>query len=189
MSNIYLNPVPPHNNQTSAHNSLFLNRTVWAGSGIFTLSNSNVETSMVPDGIGSKYFPPNSLVPGQSINIKVRGYLSSNNGVTSILIFKTNGQNIVASTGTLPAVSNVLCETSIQSTINSTGISGQMTAQGYSLIGGGQGVTTVSMRNIISTVPFYINTTTGNTFDITYQWGTAATGNAITITNSQVYLN
>lgn len=144
---------------------------------------------MVSGGFGSKTIPANTLTPGQSINLKMRGYLNANNGVSSNLIFKTNGQNIIASTGTLAAMSNVLFETSIQSTINSTGISGQMTAQGYSLIGGGQGVTTVSMRNIISTVPFYINTTTGNAFDVTYKWGTANTGNAVVITNSQFYLN
>ena len=186
---IRLDSTPIHNRRPDAHESLFLNKTVWASSGVFTLQNTDVEASMVPDGLGSKLLSANSLTPGQSINLKIRGYISATNGTSSILSFKMNGQNIVASTGTLPDLSNVLFETSIQSTINSTGISGQMMTQGYSLLGGGQGVSTLSIRNIISTGAFIINTTTGNLFDVSYKWGTASTNNKVVITNSQLILN
>jgi len=98
------------------------------------------------------------------------------------------GSTIIASSidSSLLALSNNYFSAEISVTCRSVGTSGTVYTQGRTLIASTTGITTASMRQLVSVAPVVINTTIAAPLSATYQWGAASTSNSVTSTNTFV---
>ena len=150
-----------------------------------TIGNTTTETSMFSTGVGSLNIPANSLVAGRTYRIKLKGYASGINGDTSTIKVKIGTTELVSSTGAWQTLTDIGFTLEFDFTCRTTGATGTIAGNGYSLVSGGQGFSTVSMRALLAGTDT-INTTASQDIDLTYQWSSANTGNTITITNASI---
>lgn len=155
--------------------------TLFVGTSTVTVANTVTETALTDGGIGSLTLPANFLTVGKSIRICGAGYHSNNNGDTlririklgSTTLLDTGAQGTVAST-------NDGFQIRAEITCRSTGASGSVMAQGeYKEYSG-----TPSAHDtfqLVNTSTTTINTTTSQAISITAQWGTASSGNTISM--------
>lgn len=144
-----------------------------------TVSNTAIESSLLGTGVGSLTIPANFLVAGRTLRIRGFGYHSSTGNPTITLRFKLGSTTIGTVTGTGGNGSNDGFEFDGVLTCRTTGVSGTVQAQGKyqelhpsGLIEGGGNASTTT-----------IDTTASHSIAITFQWGTAAVGNTISLTN------
>lgn len=156
-----------------------------------TISNTTVETTVFGTGRGSRVFPANAWKTGAALRVKISGYISTDTpGGDATVRIKLGGVTLTTSLATLPSgISNEVFMIDFPIQCRSIGASGTFIGNGMTLIHGGIGLTTVSGRNLLMTAPATVNTTAATTLDVTYQWSTAAAGNAIVITNAEVILD
>jgi hypothetical protein len=149
-----------------------------------TLTNTTTETSMVGSGTGSVLYPSEFFVIGKSIDLKAAGFISAKNGHTSTLRIYLGNIKLVESTLTMPAA---LTDASydLYFTLSCVG-ENLIIGQGYTRIMAGVGQTTSYFRPLRMTADATINASTSNLLNITYQWGTADTGDSVTSTNAIV---
>lgn len=150
-----------------------------------TIGNTTTETSMFSTGVGSLTIPANTLVAGRTYRIKLKGYASGNNGDTSTIKVKLGNTELVSSTGTWQKLTDIGFTLEFDFTCRTTGATGTVAGNGYSLVSGGQGFSTVLMRALLAGTDT-INTTVDQAIDLTYQWSAASADNKITITNASV---
>lgn len=148
-----------------------------------TVGNTTTETSLVGTGSGSMTLPANTLKAGTTIRVKMKGYVSGVNGDTSTLKIKLGSTELATSTGTWQTLTGVGFDFEFDLTCRTTGATGTVIGQGRSLIAGGQGFATVTMRALTMSTTKTIDTTASQTIDLTYTWGTASASDTITITN------
>lgn len=145
-----------------------------------TVANSSVETTLVGTGIGSVTIPANYFSVGTTL--KIRGYgFHTASGSPNITVKIKFGSSIILNTGAQSSgnSTNALVYIDAILTCRSTGASGTLQAQGYYQESGG-GINNFPMVNITTTT---FDTTVSQTVDITVQWGTASTGNSISLSN------
>ena len=150
-----------------------------------TIGNTTTETTMFSTGVGSLSIPANTLVAGRTYRIKLKGYASGTNGDTSTIKVKIGSTELVSSTGNWQTLTDIGFTLEFDFTCRTTGTTGTVAGNGFSLVSGGQGFSTVSMRALLAGTDT-INTTIANTIDLTYQWSDAKAGNTITITNASI---
>ena len=150
-----------------------------------TIGNTTTETTMFSTGVGSLNIPANSLVAGRTYRIKLKGYASGINGDTSTIKVKIGTTELVSSTGAWQTLTDIGFTLEFEFTCRTTGATGTIAGNGYSLVSGGQGFSTVSMRALLAGTDT-INTTASQDIDLTYQWSSANAGNTITITNASI---
>ncbi|MCX7872597.1 MAG: hypothetical protein N2487_04860 [Verrucomicrobiae bacterium] len=61
--------------------------TLFSSTNTTTYTNTTVETSIIPTGVGGLLLPANSISPGKSLAIRMRG-IYSNPGTTATVVFK-----------------------------------------------------------------------------------------------------
>ena len=150
-----------------------------------TVGNTTTETTMFGSGVGSLSIPANTLIVGRTYRIKLKGYASGTNGDTSTLKVKLGSVELVSSVGTWQTLTDIGFTLEFDFTCRTTGTTGTVAGNGYSLVSGGQGFSTVSMRALLAGTDT-IDTTIDNLIDLTYQWSSTKVGNTITITNASV---
>lgn len=149
------------------------------------IANTTTETTMFGTGVGSLTVPANSLVAGRTYRIKMKGYASGTNGDTSAIKVKLGGAELASSTATWQTLTDVNFALEFDFTCRTTGATGTVVGNGYTLVSSGQGFSTVTMRALKDGVQT-INTTINNAIDLTYQWSSASTGNTVTVTNVSI---
>lgn len=154
--------------------------------GTKTVENTTAETSLINSGIGSKMIQPYCLTVGRHIKLKSHGYISTNNTDTeSTVKIKFGGVTLIASTGTLPT-SMVNRAITMEAVIRIEDDS-HVSLSGYTLIQGGQGVSTTYMRSLtVEEVSSEIDFSQEVLIEHTYQWTTASINNSITLTNFEI---
>ena len=143
--------------------------------------NTNVETTIINGGVGTLSVPANGFQVGDSFNANLSGILSANNNNT-IRIRVKSGSIVLGDTGviTLPSITSKFFDLQIHFTIRTIGVAGVA-----SIVASGQFTYSKDASNAFEGSDFVsinnttFDTTTGNTLDITAQWGTASLTNSI----------
>lgn len=151
---------------------------VFSQTATVTIANTGVETSVVSTGVGSVTLPANFLTAGKVVMIRVMGFHSST--ATPTIRFKVKvGGTAILDTGAQNSNNgtNSSIELLAVLTCYTTGVSGTVWAQGYYLEAG------QSTFSMAATAAATVNTTTTEALDVSFQWGTAAPGNTVTVTN------
>lgn len=144
-----------------------------------TVANTASETTLSGTGVGSLTLPANFFILGRSVRFRGLGYHSSTGNPTITFKVKFGSTVLETITGTSGNGTNDGFEFDGIITCRTTGSSGTLQSQGKyqelhtsGLNQGGGNTSTVT-----------INTTTSQTVSITVQWGTANSGNTISLTN------
>jgi hypothetical protein len=112
------------------------------------------------------------------------GYLSALNGTESTLRLKVGGVAFITSVGTFQGVrNNDFFELEFITTNRASGINGTFIGQGRSIVSGGVGFSTATVRPLVIQNEILHDTTTAQAVDATYEFTTASVDNKITITN------
>lgn len=153
-----------------------------------TIGNTTTETSIFDGGLGSRVLPAQSLKIGDTVRMRLMGYVSGTNGDASTIKVKVGASELVASTSNFPAtVTGVFVEFLFEFTVRSIGSAGTVIGQGRSMFNASVGFGTPTVRGLqMVSGAVAIDTTKDNLVDITYTWGTARVGNTLTITNAIV---
>ncbi len=165
-------------------------RILYVQTGDQVITNTTAETTMLDGGIGSLIVPPNSTKVGDTIRIKMYGYISTETpSPTSNVRVKYGGAEIVSASVVLPAnLSNQYTEFEILGTARSIGETGTIMVQGRSILGNSSGLSTISLRQFTELTETTVDTTILDAIDVTYEWATASPSNSITITNATIEL-
>lgn len=148
-----------------------------------TVANTTSETAISSTGVGSLTLPANFFVAGKTIRVQARGFHSSVSTPT-IQIKVKFGSTVILDTGAINTGNGTndgfLMEGVI--TCRSTGGSGTVLGQGsYSELH------TLGVKaDMVNTTTTTIDTTASQTVSVTVTWGTAASGNTISLTNFTV---
>jgi hypothetical protein len=153
-----------------------------------TVGNTTTETSLFDGGVGSLVIPKNTLKVGDTVRMRLMGYVSGTNGDASTIKVKLGASELVSSTSNFPAtVTGVFVEFLYEFTIRSIGSAGTVMGQGRTMFNASVGFGTSTVRGLqMTSGAVAIDTTKDNLVDITYTWGTARVENTITITNATV---
>lgn len=149
-----------------------------------TITNTAAETTGVGAGTGSANLAAGRLKQGTNVRIRVRGIIADTATPTLQLRIKI-GPNTFCDTGAIAltalAGTHGFC-VDADITIRTAGAGG--TAIGSAIMNINSG-TLIDMdtTNIATTA---IDTTVANAVDVTFQWGTAAPGNTLTVTHLTV---
>lgn len=146
------------------------------------IANTNVETSIIPTGVGTMMIPANWLLPGRSIRLTWGGIYSTGLTLIGNATFRAKlGGVTVASGGTgtlLSSASNAGMGGNLTFTCRTAGTTGTISGSGtawYSV--GGNQRAFVDLNNA-STAS--IDTTQDNMVDLSYQWANISTNNSMT---------
>lgn len=149
------------------------------------IANTTTETSCFGTGAGSRTLPANFLVPGKTLQFRIRGILSGTNGDTATVRIKVGATTLIASIGAMPSTfTNAEFEADFLFTCRTAGVTGTVIGQGDTKIIVTAGVSTASNRQLLMTSAAVVNTTVSNALDVTYQWSAARAGNSLAVTNS-----
>lgn len=152
-----------------------------------TVANTTTETNLIGDGNGTLTIQPSQMQEGTYIQLRSYGYLSTaSTGRESTLRIKFGGVELIESVGTLPASLEEVAITmnAIIKVVSGVGV----TLAGYTLIQGGSGIATISMRSLNESNPVEVDMSVQCLIEHTYQWTTASPDNSITITNFEVLI-
>lgn len=152
------------------------------------IQNTIEETSFFTDNKGgSLLLPPNFFDVGVSIIIKFRGFVSNSGTPTNTIKIKLDGTEINSSSGSLPLnMDKQYFDTEIELLCSKQGVDGLICACGRSIIQGGVGITTASIRGIVDDTPSVIDTTKEQLIDVTYTWEALNANNILTIIRSSI---
>jgi len=152
-----------------------------------TVGNTTTETSIVGTGLGSVSFPANYFKYGKKLRITGWGTLSGANGTATTLKIKLGDTTIVSNTSNLPTeLIGTKFDIEINLTVRSTGTTGTVVCGGTTIIHSAIGFGTATTRNFFTSTPVTIDTTVALQLDATYQFGVAAEGNTITLSDLSV---
>lgn len=158
---------------------------VWVQNASTTVANDATEKTLLSSGNGTLQLPANFFKLGRPLHISGSGYFSATGSPTITLRVKLT---------TLAGVSTTLLATAAVTSSNETnalwtldadvvcqtvGASGKFFAQG---IGQELGTTAVNLP-MVTTAQTTLSTAAAYLVNVTAQWGTAAAGNTITLTN------
>ena len=156
---------------------------IFSSIGSTTITNSNVETTVVGSGIGSLDLTPDFLSPGKSLRISILGVHSTTPTVDLTIRIKLDSQIIMA---TLPfndtASADNILKTDIILTCRADGINGTVIGQGIFYKNNGS---LVPLKMLTTEV---VNTTIAHTLDVTAQYSSSSSAVSITTTNLLVEL-
>lgn len=152
-----------------------------------TVTNTTEETTLIGTGDGSTIIDKDYLIDNAYIQIRSKGYISTgNSGTNSTLRIKFGGQTLIASLGTIPTnLNNVAIAMDAVIRLDKNSLEGA-TLSGFTLIQGGHGITTVSMRSLNVPILVPINLDVDCGVEHTYQWSTASVDNSITLTAFEI---
>lgn len=145
-----------------------------------TVGNTVTETTVIGAGQGSVTLPANFFIVGKAIKLTVRGVSSSTGGPNIRWRFKIGASTILDS-GTVVAVAGTndgfIVEVVI--TCRTVGATGTVFCQGHfeELIALG------ILADMAATAASTVDTTGTLALNLTVEWGTAAAGNTLTVTN------
>jgi hypothetical protein len=152
-----------------------------------TIENTTTESSFFTTGIGTLTLPANFFTVGKTVRIKLWGYVSGQVSHTATMKVKLGSVTLASSIATYGSdLTDSLWEGEYYITCRTTGATGTVMGEGRTLIAGGVGFVTLSMRPLIATTTSTIDTTASNTIDVTYTWGTADTDDSLKITHAVV---
>jgi hypothetical protein len=140
-----------------------------------TVTNTNSTASIFGTGTGSQTISANTLTVGKKVIVKGFGYISTDASVPTLTItFKNSSSNAGNAVGALltASMNNAPIEWDYEGTVRSTGASGSIEMNGWISING-------TKVYIATSGAFLLDTTTGQTFDVSALWGTASTNNTI----------
>jgi len=140
-----------------------------------TVTNTNSTASIFGTGTGSQTISANTLTVGKKVIVKGFGYISTDASVPTLTItFKNSSSNAGNAVGALltASMNNAPIEWDYEGTVRSTGASGSIEMNGWFSING-------TKVYIATSGAFLLDTTTGQTFDVSALWGTASTNNTI----------
>lgn len=164
--------------------------TIFAGGPIYiqyvprTIANTTAETSTITSGIGETALRAGTVLTGRALRLRSCGFISTQGSPTATLRIKLGSTTLVSSTGTLPPnLVNAGYILVFDMVITGTGASATIIGQGTSTVVSGSFVSSPA-RQLTMLTPATFNGTIPNTFDLTYQWGTADPNNSLTVTNS-----
>jgi hypothetical protein len=144
-----------------------------------TVANTVTETAMNSTVTGSLTIPANQMIAGRSYRIKGMGYHSSTGNPTITIRVKLGSTTICTMTGTSGNSTNDTFEVDNMFTVRTTGASGTIFSQGKYEEVHGSGLRTGCDNTGTST----IDTTASQAVTVTAEWGTAAAGNTISLSN------
>jgi hypothetical protein len=160
---------------------LLVSTVLFSGVGT-TISNTASELTQIGAGIGTTTIPADVLAAGTVIRIKTRGRLTTASTAPSTT-FKIylGGYTLVNSTGTPPAsLTNMYVESETDIRIITVGAAGSVLVSGRTLIQTSASLAAPYLRSLTATSTA-VTTKIPLKIDLTYQFGTASTSNAITI--------
>jgi len=146
------------------------------------ISNTTTPRTLSRNGVGSQIIAANTLLVGDSFNIKAMGNISCLNATGLTITITTATGIVLATTGaiTMQAATSKTWSFNANMTIRATGVTG--TAD---IITGGEFVYSKNSNANVETLPFLFNnnatfdTTVANNITVTAQWTTASTSNSI----------
>lgn len=146
-----------------------------------TVANTTAETALTDGGVGSLTIPANFLQPGVCYTFWGSGFHSAAGNPTLTINAKLNG-NTFLTTGPVTSGNANNAEFDIRGTLTcrSVSTSGTIFAQGAYLESGGNTPSIYSMVNLTTNT---VDTTVDLPLTMTIAWGTASSGNTITMTN------
>lgn len=145
------------------------------------ISNSIVETTLIPNGVGTLSVQADNFYVGNSFKASMSGELSSSNNQVFKIRIRVNGNIIFESEEkTISDLEKSLFNSNIDFTVRKDGVNGELAFTGnfgYTDINQGilQAVSGFGFYDIVT-----IDTTIENTLDITWQWSEAFESNSIT---------
>ena len=157
---------------------------------IKVISNTSAETTTKATVYrGDSTIPANFINIGDKIVIKAMGYLSTTGTPTSTIRIKFNNTSLITNTSTLLLnMSNQYFDLLVEIVCLDTGLNGKFFLCGRTIIQGGVGITTSSIRGLVNTSSNTVDTTNKQLIDLTYQWGTASASNVLNVVNSEIYI-
>ena len=170
----------------------YWNGTAWAHLGNLmqyvqfipgTIANTTAKTSVLnpATALGTNRIPSALLVPGAMFRAYLLGYLSAGASVTATLEYTFGGVALFTSAGTIPNnISNGLVETTFTFGVTQDS---KILGQGRSTVVGTGGFNTSISRALVMPSPVTVNLANDPALEGTYQWGTAAPGNTVTLTS------
>jgi hypothetical protein len=146
-----------------------------------TVSATTTESSLIGSGVGTLSVPANGFQAGDSFSGRIVGHISSKNNITIRIRVKSDSV-VLADTGvvTMPQTTNKHYTIDLSFTIRSLG-----TATVASIVSGIVFTYSKDASNAFEGSDFSIvnnstfDTTIDNTLDVTVQWGSTDTENAI----------
>ncbi len=180
---------------TSAQDALTLNyfnthsTKVFSQTSDVTISNTTTETSLVGSGVGSATISANTLAVGSHIRVKARGYLTNTSGSTKTATIRLYfGGSVVQSNSTPSFISDANTQggwdIDWEMTVRSTGAAGTVQSQGRFIhVNSGSPSNGTVVANLHDESIDYINTTTGQAINITWQWSGAHSNTTVVCTN------
>lgn len=156
-----------------------LSATLFTGTANANVVNTVTETTIIGTGSGSLALPANFFVAGKTIRITLKGGIETTGTPTLRIRIKLGSTTILDTTAiTLVAITGTqLFEITAELTCRSTGASGSVMGEGK--------FNYFSSKTVINPVSMYlgtavtVDTTAAQTIDVTAEWGTASSANAI----------
>lgn len=149
--------------------------------------NTNDEVSLFDGGRGSLIIRSNDCEIGKTFRIKASGYVSISNGNEVTLRTKFGEVELYESVASVPATfTDRYFDLEWIMTYRSCGVNGSIIGNGRSLVEGGQGFATNTMRSMAMFEPIEIDTTKDNQIDMTYQYKIASVNDYLVITTASV---
>lgn len=150
-----------------------------------TVANTVTETTLFGAGVGSLTIPASTFVPGNTLRIKMRGYIAGTASPTVRLRAKINSITIVDTTalGSLIGATNGFIIDCLL-TCRTIGPTGTFIGQIFAMVTSA----TYFVQTTTNATTTIDTSTTGQPVDLTFQWGAASASNTVTITNATVEL-
>lgn len=149
---------------------------LFAQTQIVAIANTVAETTAIGSGVGSVTIPANYFTAGRYLKITAQGFHSAS-GNPSIQARVYLGSTVILDTGVQTSGNStdsiwelrgfIVCAT--------TGVSGTVLAEGFYEEGGGG----ANLFGMVNTSAVTIDTTSSQVVNVTFQWGTASSGNSI----------
>jgi hypothetical protein len=160
---------------------------LWGAVNHVVIGNTDVETSLMDvPGCGSKIIPANWFTPGRAIQYRCRGFITTGNAQESTFAVKLGGVTLVTNTGVLPNnLTNMYVEAIYDIACHASGQAGVVEGAGRTMIQMASGINTIAMRSLVG-ADVVFDTRAAAAVDVTYKWTTAAAGNVVTITHSNI---
>lgn len=149
--------------------------------------NTDVQTSLMGTGVGTKTFPVYYFIVGRMIRITIDGYISSSGNPSNTLAVKYGDAVLSTGVGTIPNTDRGGFKIEINILCVSVGTSGKFRTNTRSIFSTGTGIVTSYTRTIPAYEDVTVNTTLNNQLlDVLYTWGTASTNNNMRITHAVI---
>lgn len=147
-----------------------------------TVSATTVETTIIGGGVGTLFIPANSLQPGISVHGHLSGHINCIGTAEITVRIKTSNGVILCDSGVLAldAATNKHWDMDLYFTVRSIGVAGVASIASSGVFNYNKDFgTTFSNFDFSSINTTTFDTTVSDTLNITIQWNTNNSGNAI----------